>query len=62
MTKPRYGEAIQDDQMDDGFRPPVADRLNRPVKSIITATSASQSGGQRYMRVSLAAAPWEVGE
>lgn len=39
-----------------------ADRIAAPIKSHVVTVSASTSGGQRIMRVSLPAAPWEVGE
>lgn len=54
--KPSTVPQIQTDRRQEG------DRVAPPIKSKIIATSASTSGGQRYMQVSLPAAPWEVGE
>lgn len=39
-----------------------ADRIAAPITRKTVSTSASTSGGLRYMQVSLPAAPWEVGE
>ena len=51
--KPSIPPHIQTDR-----RLPV-ERPAPPIKSHVVTVSASTSGGQRLMRVSLPAAPWE---
>lgn len=54
--KPSTTPTIQTDR-----RSP-ADRIARPITRKTVSTSASTSGGPRYMLVSLPAAPWESGD
>lgn len=51
--KPSIPSPIQTDRRSPDERPAA------PIKSHVVTVSASTSGGQRLMRVSLPAAPWE---
>lgn len=54
--KPSTVPPIQTDRRQTG------DHIARPITRKTVSTSASTSGGMRYMQVSLPAAPWEAGE